>query len=277
MAALVLAAAMASAPALAADPSINDIYQAAEAGHLDQAQQMIEQVLKDHPESYKAHYVQAELYARENKPAQAREELARAEQINPSLSGFSERSVHELKQELGLLPRSGARAVVPQGAYEGVRAAPAAHFPWGTVMVLGIVVLVFWGLFRRRRTAVSYPAGAVPGAGAPGAYGPGGYVGPGGGGYVGPGGGGIGSNIAGGLAGGLAAGAGIVAGEELAHHFLDGGERGGVVPPANAGEWNNDTPNPDMGGNDFGANDAGSWDDGGGADFGGGGGGDDWT
>ena len=44
-----------------------------------------------------------------------------------------------------------------------------------------------------------------------------------------PMGGGIGSGIAGGLASGLAAGAGIVAGEELAHHFLDGGQRTGAA------------------------------------------------
>jgi hypothetical protein len=88
----------------------------------------------------------------------------------------------------------------------------------------------------------------------------------------------VGSSIAGGLAGGLAAGAGIVAGEELAHHFLDGDRReGGVVPPANAGEWNDaPDPNSNMGGSDFGVNDPGSWDDGGGGG-GGGGGGDDWT
>ena len=45
------------------------------AGHLDQAQQMMTQVLADHPNSAKAHYVQAELYAREGKAALARSEL----------------------------------------------------------------------------------------------------------------------------------------------------------------------------------------------------------
>jgi hypothetical protein len=68
----------------------------------------------------------------------------------------------------------------------------------------------------------------------------------------------------------LAVGAGVVAGEELAHHFLDGGRReGGVIPSADAAE----PSNSDMGGNDFGANDPGSWDDGGSS----GGGGDDWS
>jgi hypothetical protein len=158
-------------------------------------------------------------------------------------------------------------------------AAPAPHFPWATVIILALVVGVFWMLFRRR-TYAQYPAGVAP-MGGPGGPGGPGYPGaPGypGGGY-GPG-GGIGSSVAGGLAGGLAAGAGIVAGEELAHHFLDGGQHPVAPPPNDDGSRN---ANGDMGGNDFGVNDPGSWDDssgGGGGDFGGdggGGGGDGWT
>ena len=53
-----------SAPVLAdaaADPTVHQIYEAAEAGRFDQAQQMMDQVLKDHPQSAKAHYVAAPL------------------------------------------------------------------------------------------------------------------------------------------------------------------------------------------------------------------------
>ncbi|HTV94825.1 MAG TPA: hypothetical protein VME42_02455 [Steroidobacteraceae bacterium] len=268
-----LSFALAGAPALAADadPTVAQIYDAAHTGHLDQAQQMIAQVLRDHPNSSKAHYVQAELYAREGNPGLARSELARAEQLDPGLSKENPRSVQELRAELGLIPRGAERL------YGG--ASSGAHFPWGAVIILALVVGVFWLIFRRR---TYYPAGPAPMAG-PGGYGPGGYAGPGGGGYAGPAGGGVGSSIAGGLAGGLAAGAGIVAGEELAHHFLDGGQRA-VPPPADDGSWgnaSNPNPNADMGGSDFGVNDPSSWDDGsggGGGDFGGGGGGgDDWT
>lgn len=257
-----------------ADPTVHQIYEAASTGHLDQAQQMMDQVLRNHPNSAKAHYVQAELYAREGKAALARSELNQAEQLKPGLPDENPRSVQALKSEIGL----GGRALhgtVPFGA----RPAAAAHFPWGTLVILSLVVGVFWMIFRRRRSYVQYPAGGgIPG----GAYGPGGYVGPGGG-YVGPGGpigGGMGSSIAGGLAGGLAAGAGIVAGEELAHHFLDGGQRQGTVlpPPADDGSWSAGASNADMGGSDFGVNDPGSWDDGSsGGDFGGGDGGGDWS
>ncbi|HEX3846264.1 MAG TPA: hypothetical protein VHV81_02705, partial [Steroidobacteraceae bacterium] len=67
-------------------------------------------------------------------------------------------------------------------------------------------------------------------------------------------------------------------GEELAHHFLDGGRgAGGVIPPADASDASFD--NGEMGGNDFGMNDPGSgWDDGGGGGGGfDGGGGGDWS
>ena len=242
----------------AADPTVHQIYEAAEAGRFDQAQQMMDQVLKDHPKSAKAHYVQAELYAKEGKTALARAELAEAEGIDSGLTHENPRSVLALKSQLGVNSRP-----VQSPRVIGLSSAPAApHFPWGTALIFVIVVGLLWMLFRRRNTYSQYPAA---GPGGPGGYGPGGPVG----------GGGIGSGIAGGLASGLAVGAGVVAGEELAHHFLDGGNRegGGVIPPANAGEWQQSS-NSDMGGSDFGVNDAGSWDDSGG---GGGGGGDDWS
>jgi uncharacterized protein len=265
-----------SGPVLAdaADPTVHQIYEAAQAGHLDQAQQMMDQVLRDHPKSSKAHYVQAELFAKEGKTALARAELAQAEEFDPGLPHENPRSVQELKSELGLGSRaSGNPRVI------GMTSAPsAARFPWGTVLILALVVGVLWMLFRRRSTYSQYPAAPAMG-GAPGAYG-----GPGGGpagGYGGPGapvgGGGMGSGIAGGLASGLAVGAGVVAGEELAHHFLDGGRHDGTAPPpADNGDWQQSS-NSDMGGSDFGVNDPGSWDDGSSGGGGGGGGGDDWS
>jgi uncharacterized protein len=265
---LAAVATFAALPALAdADPTSQQIYAAVEAGHLDQAQQMISQVLTDHPNSGQAHYVQAELYAREGKTAQARSELSTAEQLKPGLPFANPRAVQELKAQLGQ-----ARGMMTGPTM--MRSAPAPRpFPWGIVLILAGVVAVLLMVFRRRNTYVQQYPGAGPGmGGAPGTYGPGGY---------GPapmgGGGGMGSGIAGGLASGLAVGAGVVAGEELAHHFLDGGERssGGVIPPAEANDSN--SSNSDMGGSDFGLNDPGSgWDDGGGGGGDSGGGG-DWS
>jgi uncharacterized protein len=259
------------------DPTVHQIYEAAAGGHLDQAQQMMDQVLRDHPNSAKAHYVQSELYAREGRFALARAELDRAEQLAPGLPTENPRSVAELKSELGRV----GRAEPPLGVTGATRMS-ANHFPWGTVLILALVVGVIWMLFRRRRAYVAYPPGSAPTA-TPGTYGPAGYAGPGG---YGPGGpvasGGIGSAVAGGLAGGLAAGVGVVAAEELAHRVLDGGRAGAPPAPA-ADDGQSNAANSDLGGADFGVNDPGSWDDnsaaGGGSwdDSSGGGGGDDWT
>jgi hypothetical protein len=248
--------------AQAADPTMDQIYEVARAGHLDEAQQMITQVLAHHPTSAKAHFVQAELYAREGKNSLARAELGSAERLNPGLTEFKPRSVEELKSQLGLAPRSAPQIV-------SIPARSGPHIPWAGIFFGLIVVGLLMMLFRRRTPYGQYPVAGGPVAGGPG--GPPGY----GAGYgPAPMGGGMGSGIAGGLASGLAVGAGVVAGEELAHHFLDGGRReGGVIPSADAAEPG--YSNSDMGGNDFGANDPGSWDDGGGGL--GGGGGDDWS
>ena len=256
-------------PAFAdSEPTVDQIYTAANGGHLDQAQQMMTRVLADHPSSARAHYVQAELYAKEGKTSLARSELATAEQLKPGLPFANPRSVQELKAQLGLSGGAMRSTSLNSNIAGAGLAERERKFPWGTVLVLAAAVGILWMVFRRRRTYVQYPAAGPGVGGAPGAYGQG----------YGPapmGGGGIGSGIAGGLASGLAVGAGVVAGEELAHHFLDGGRGGGVIPTAEAGE--SAPSNSDMGGSDFGVNDPGSgWDDGGG--FGGdSGGGGDWS
>ena len=79
------------------------------------------------------------------------------------------------------------------------------------------------------------------------------------GGGMAPMGGGIGSGIMGGLATGAAVGVGMVAGEELAHHFMDGGHSdvGNAAPVADS--WGNSSNG--MGGSNFGIADNSSWDD----------------
>ncbi len=246
-----------------ADPTLAQVYSAAEAGHLDQAQQMMAQVLRDHPESAKAHYVSAELYAKQGRAAQARTELATAERLEPGLPFAKAQSVAALQNELGESSTAAARG--NSGAVP-LAVAPHAAFPWGLALMIFGGLAVLWMIMRRRSAApvpLSYPQS--PGAmGGVGGYG---YGAP-------PAGGGMGSGIVGGLASGLAVGAGVVAGEEIAHHFLDGDRRGesdrGVLPVDNGLE---ERPgNGDMGGDDFGVSDAGSWDD-----SGGGGGDSDWS
>ncbi len=63
---------------------------------------MLDRVLRDHPDSAKAHFVQAEIDAAEGHRDLARSELARAEQLKPGLPDVKPRSVRELKAKLGL-------------------------------------------------------------------------------------------------------------------------------------------------------------------------------
>jgi len=250
-----------------ADPSSQQIYAAARAGRLDQAQQMVEQVLRDYPSNAKAHYVAAEVYARSGDIVRARRELRTAQSLNPDLSFATPAAVSELEQQL-----NGGRVLygTPVSRSHGVS--------WGGIVLVVAGIALIFALVRRRsappnpyQTYGAYPGQAGPYPGAP-------Y--PGAGPYGAPMGGG--SGLMGSLATGLAVGAGVAAGEELVGHMLNSGS-GGPLPSAGAAEPAQPS-NADMGGNDFGITDGNSWDSGGGGDFGGdmgggdmGGGGGDWT
>ena len=248
---LILACAL---PALAADPSPAQVYQAARSGNLAEARQMIAQVLRDHPRSGQAHYVAAEIDARAGNFGLARQELRTAQSLEPGLPFAKPGSVRRLEMQLGQGPGVGfARPQAP--------ARHSSHLGIFLLLIGGAVVL--WLVLRRRAAASGYPQpyagqypgqypGGVPPGMPPSGYGPGGYM---------PGGG---SGIMGSVASGLAMGAGVAAGEELVQHVIGGGAHagGGFVPSADASQMPD--PNADMGGNDFGLSDPGSWGDGGG-------------
>ncbi len=257
--ALLASAGLVSIAAAAADPTMHQVYEAARAGRMTEAQGMMDQVLRDHPNSAKAHFVEAELLAKQGRMANAASELANAERLAPGLPFAKPEAVSNLRARISGSPLSSA-----------VRPA-ATGTPWGLVLIgLGLIAaIVFFARSMARRNVAYIPAGTYPG-GPMQAYGPGGApmgpIGP-----IGPAGpaGGIGSGIMGGLATGAALGAGMVAGEALMHHFTDGNRPSpGAAPFADS--W--DAAPNDMGGADFGVADSGSWDDGSG-----GGGGDDWS
>jgi len=263
-------------PALAADATADatpaQIYQMLRSGDVAGAQQAMAQVLRDHPQSGKAHYEAAEIDARVGNYGDARAQLQTAKSLEPGLPFVDAHSVQELEQQIG----------VTRGALttrQPVRTGHSSRLGLFLLLIGGAVVL--WLVLRRRAAAMGYrqypgqypgnvPPGVPPGYG-PGGYGPAGYPG----GYT-PGGG---SGIMGSVASGLALGAGVAAGEGLVEHLMGRGSGsdpagGGVVPPAEASPAPD--PNADMGGNDFGINDPGSWDDGSGAGGDGGGGGGGW-
>ena len=271
--ALAMLLALAAGVALAADPSAHQIYLATRAGNIAQAEQMVQQVLKDHPQSAKAHFVAAEVEARAGNFGNARSQFAQAQALAPGLPFASAHAVRALQRELGMAPMRA----------EGAR--PGAHFGIGWPLLLIGGVLVLWMIVRRRMAAAAYnsanpgqfPAGMAPGPapmGPPGGYPPGAYPPGYPQGY--PQGG---SGIMGNIASGLAVGAGVAAGEALVGRMLEGNSGGGGIADASAAALDPQA-NADLGGNDFGLNDPGSWDDGsaggGGWDSGGGGDG-GWT
>jgi len=251
------------------DPTPHQIYEAAEAGQLGQAERMLSQVLVDHPRSGEAHWIAAEVYGRAGDLPRARAELATAQTLEPGLPFVKNRAaIGELEAQLS----QGRVVRMPAAAHR-------AGVPWGLILVGLSIVVIIWSVARRRRQLASgypqYPGQPYPGQ--PMGMPPGGVVPPMGGAPYGYG-GGPGSGLMGSLGTGLAVGAGVAAGEALVGRVLGGGQ-GGVIPPASAGEFIEPSPdvNSDMGGQDFGVS-GDSWDGGGGGDFGtGGDGGGDWT
>ncbi|MBU6467805.1 MAG: tetratricopeptide repeat protein [Betaproteobacteria bacterium] len=229
-----------------AEPTIDQVYNATKTGHLAEARSMMAEVLQAHPNSAKAHFINAEVLARSGDISSARAELIVAEKLDPAQSFASARAISELKQALAVSNRAGIESSGSSGT------------SWGTILVVGLIALFFIIWMVRRMTQQNpvvmtqvppgpgyYPNGMPMGGGQPPMY-PGGGVG-------------MGSGLMGSLATGAALGAGLVAGEALAHRLVDGPS--GNVSGINDGMVGSQNVNSDMGGQDFGVSGTGSWDD----------------
>jgi len=274
---ITLALLLLAAPAFAEDdPTMHQVYLAAEAGKFNEAQSMMDKVLHDHPNSAKAHFVEAELLAKQGMFSSAGVELNTAERLQPGLPFAKPEAVKSLKSRISSVSNG---AVQPS---TGGQSIPSTVKDWmpAILLLLGIGLIIVLIGFMSRRNSNTLPAnsyaGNGPGSNIPpvGANGAGSAMGQ-------PATGGVGSGIMGNLATGAALGAGVVAGEALMHHFIDG-DKNNVIPEPphhDTSPWS--TPgsaseNNDMGGTDFGIADASSWNDDGNSD-GGDSSGDDWT
>jgi hypothetical protein len=265
------------------EPTLGQIYEAAQGGRMEQAQTMMQQVLVAHPGSSKAHFVQAELFARQGKLGLARESLATAEKLAPGLPSIKPEALQSLRTQLAAKasPPVANSAVQHRPTAVAQDAAPASSFPWGLALALGGGAIGLAIYLTRKKPAPVYEQQPQPytNQGASGLSGPQGFgaantVGapamqqP----YGQPAGSGLGGKIMGGVATGLAVGAGMMAAQAIGRTLTGNHDQG--ARPADAAA-NNDfqsaNSNPDMGGENFGVNDAASWDDAGG-DAGGG----DW-
>ena len=279
------------------EPTLNQVYEAAQAGRLEQAQTMMQQVLVAHPNSARAHFVQAELSARQGQLGRARDSFATAEKLAPGLPFAKPEAVQALRSQLaGKSSPPAVRDPVSRTLDAGARApaAPASSFPWGLGLALvgGAIAI---GIFMRRKTPVAPAApaaysnqGPVQGSGlsGPQSFGTGGgamqppsgqppYGQPGYG-QPPPAGSGLGGRLAGGLATGLAVGAGVMAAQAIGKNLMGNNEHPAHQPDSAAGNaYQPIAGNNDLGGQNFGVNDAGGgWDDGGSVASSGDGGGD---
>lgn len=267
-----------AAPAVAEEgPTMHQVYLAAEAGKFSEAQAMMDKVLHDHPNSAKAHFVEAELLAKQGLFSKAAVELSTAERLKPGLPFANPEAVKNLKSRISSAPTGVAQPNA--GAGQSLPFSINEWMPWILLALgIGLVVLLLGYMSRRNSNVIpanSYRGNALnPNMPAVGGNGAGPVMG------GQPAAGGMGSGLMGSLATGAALGAGVVAGEALMHHFIDG-DKDKVIPEPprhhDASPWSEPShsaisDNNDMGGTDFGIADASSWEDDGGSD-----GGDEWT
>ncbi|MET3494976.1 hypothetical protein [Variovorax boronicumulans] len=284
-----LAQARTDAPA-PGEPTIQQIYEAANGGRMADADTMIAKVLKDHPNSAKAHFVQAELLAAQGKLDSARGALAKAKVLSPDLSFAKPEAVERLTRKLDAPAAAALRTEPSRTSMPTAAAQPAetrtGSMPW---MPIALVALLAAGYlaFRRR---VAPPAAPAPSYGpAPGAatmpygsasYSPAGSWPPATTRASAPGMGGMGLGSA--LATGAAVGVGAVVAQEAVRHWMQdrpeasGADRNDASRIANNSNAS-DNGNAEMGrslwpssppeqperivDNDFGITDTGSWDD----------------
>jgi hypothetical protein len=239
------------------DASMHQVYLAAEAGKFGEAQSMMDKVLHDHPNSAKAHFVQAELLAKQGRYTGAQDELTTAERLQPNLSFVKPQALEKLKAQI-----STTHPISQTASNHNFQPANNGATPWGMILLMvGLIAFIYLSAkWMTRRNADVAPVNIYPNNTNlnPPQYGP--SLSP-----VGQTGSGLGSTIMSSLATGAAVGVGMVAGEAIMHHFTDEARsNNGFINTAQA----SDRPENqnDMGGTDFGIADSSSWDDASGSD-----------
>jgi tetratricopeptide (TPR) repeat protein len=282
-------------------PAPKDIEQAVQAGNYQQAETLVREVLREKPESAKAHYELGQILARQSRMPEAHKALIRAQELDPAL-----KFTNQPEKFRDLFARTGAPApgatvssglqstpvVTPSAgqssnnaqqrpaAAEGIGSSIPMSYVW--IGLIGVGILAFLLVRNARNSSQPQPTAAYGNAlataggpqrgfgGQPGGFGgqPGyGGYGPGAAPNSGPG--AMTGAVVGGLAG-VAAGYALSKALEGNHH--DAGQQSLHNSPASDQfQPMSSAPSQDFGAFDSGAGD--SWDSGGDSS---GGGGDDW-
>ncbi len=273
-----LAQAATDAPA-SKEPTIQQIYEAANGGRMADADTMIAKVLKDHPQSAKAHFVQAELLAAQGKLEGARSALAQAKALAPDLSFAKPEAIERLTSKLAK-PAAAPSRTEPSRVSTPAPATVqgetrSGSTPWLPIALVGLLAVGYLA-FRRRvappvAQAASYGAAYGPASGATGAPGSfGGYA------PAAPAAAAPGMGLGSALATGAAVGVGAIVAQEAVRHWMN--DRADTTPRSNDTTHVADSGNTEMGrglwpsssadqaperivDNDFGITDTRSWDD----------------
>ena len=139
----------------ATSPTLDAVYDAAQKGHLEQAQEIMRIVLRAHPDSAKAHYVEAELLGLEGRNDAAHDELDTAEHLAPGLPFARRDAVDKLRREIETpaalrRPMLNAGALAPGGERN---ARGATSVVWQTLLAIACGALVAWALMALGRPA----------------------------------------------------------------------------------------------------------------------------
>lgn len=161
-------------------PTLQEVQAEVQQGRYARAEEMMREVVAAKPDSARAHYVNAEILARNGKVGLAAEEAKKARQIDPDIKFTDPEKFRSFEAALLRAQTSSARAPIDSGAQPAAptRVAPAATTgvpSWVWLAGLAVVGVLLWRGFARSRAAQG-GAVAAPGAayGTPGsAYGPG--------------------------------------------------------------------------------------------------------
>ena len=262
---LVVVASIMIGSSVLAEPTVKEIYQTSQTDRAA-ALNMINAVIKNRPNSARAHFIKAELLLSMNKKAEAKESFFVAEKLDPTFAYARPETVTKLRTALGVKSKPDL--------FDNT-----SMFIVGGIIVGGVIII--WLIVRRRETEYPryLPSGglnkpitpynqvpplsennSVP----PSATGVAGATGT----AAAPS---RGSGIMGGLATGAAMGAGAVAGAALVNHMMNG-NKASAAPAEPTAAAPEPAPSyvPDS---DFGFSDSGSdW----GGDSGGDGGDNEW-